>query len=127
MKNSKIKSHIHRPAQLNTPFNYKLIHFNFSENSNPFPTHNLRSAVIKETDNTIGLPDELLEDKYVLASQRRHKEIRTEDVSAGDDPSEKNEIALESRNLASGRSMRSLGIGRSDSKEKSFPHGYDKI
>jgi len=63
----------------------------------------------------------------MITAQNRNKEIPIEDVSAGDDASEINEIALESRNLSSGRSMRAYGIARVESKAKSFPHGYDKI
>jgi hypothetical protein len=127
MKNTKIRTGLNRNLQIHSSFSYNLINFSFSENDNSFlPKGNFRPAVIKDTDNTIGLPDELLEDQLILSAQKRNKEIPLEDVSAGDDPSEINEIALESRNL-SGRSMRGHGIARVEAKSKSFPHGYDKI
>ena len=105
--------------------------FNFSKN-NTFISDNVKKvqvkpAVIKSLDNTIGLPDELIDDQIILTHHQRH-EIPSEDVAvATQEELDDNTIAKESRNLDGRKSQKGLGIPTTESNVKSFPHGYDKI
>lgn len=88
---------------------------------------NIKPAVIKRVDNTIGLPAEFLDDTILLTHHKR-TEIPSEDVSAiTQEELEDNTISQESRSLSKGRTQRTNGIATTKSKGKSFPHGYDKI
>jgi hypothetical protein len=85
----------------------------------------LKTAKINSSDNTIGLPEEFLDDSLLLKDEADKKsKLVTAEVTKSDDDTT---IAKESKNKQTKRSKRGDSLGTKETSNKSYPHGYDKI